>query len=129
MSRRRRVKRERKELVIPIGHKVVFDYEEVKRLAKENGLQVYLKGNGTVLEIKSKINTWICSTDTEDVINLYHLTYDGGKHFQRSFLDYKFLFESVKRHDEFKTMEDKKNRVFNIFKMLNTGSVPRIRMV
>jgi RNA polymerase sigma-70 factor (ECF subfamily) len=60
MSRKRKLKKERKQLRIPEGHYIKFDYNKIQRLAKENGLQVYLKANDSVLEIKSKINTWIC---------------------------------------------------------------------
>jgi hypothetical protein len=86
-----------------------FDFNKIKVLANKNGLIVRLKADNTILEIKSPLNIWICEVKQkmnyrDKVIELIHETRSRGKgrHPQNTFKDYKFMFESIKRHDRFK---------------------------
>jgi hypothetical protein len=127
MSRRR--KRERKILRIPENFiKERFDFETIKRLAYENGLEVYLKGNNKVLEIRSRLNVWISPIDKEGSIRLYHVVVNSKPHYQRSFLDYEFMFRSISTHDEFKLQKKGVNIVDEVMSRYKNNQIPKFKM-
>lgn len=126
-NKRKNSRKYKKELKIPENYvREEFDYEKIKDLADKNGLIVFLKGNDNILEIHSKMNKWRCNIDSKDVINLYHITTEGNPHWQNNYLDYEYMFNSIRTHDLWMSEENTGGRVFDVFKQLASGNIPKI---
>lgn len=110
-----------------------FDFEKIKELARENGLQVQLKAEGRLLEIKSLLNIWICPVRKkmgykDKVIKLIHDVKIGEIHPQNKFKDYQFMFESIRRHDRFKIKRKGVNIVDEVKNKYENNESLRFRM-
>jgi len=128
MCRHRRFKKERRVKVIPKDNIVDWNFENIKKIAEQNNIQMFVKANGQVLEFKSKYDKWMCSTSDQRFLKLYHDTKSGGCHLQNTFFDCLFMLNSTKSHDWFKQKIRGSNVVDNVLYKSMNGKIPRFKV-
>lgn len=103
--------------------------ESIKKLAMEYGLICKFISPYTCY-IKSTINEWI--VEIEDKLILKHnnkrrnCTRKYNTHKQREFLDFEFMFKSIRDHDKFKLGFKPKRRIDYLFDTLHSKEEHKI---
>lgn len=127
IMKRRKFKKTKKRKVIPdYITKIQINCDEVKEECEKRGFEVFFKCEGTVLEIRSKYDSWIAPI-TNNSIELYHDT-KKGRHYQNRYWDIDFLLESTKSHDWYQRKVRGCNTVDYVMHKYNNGDIPKFKV-
>lgn len=107
---------------------------EVIKLAESYGLKA--KWINDVLYVNSKLDEWIICKDNKGRTVLKHKNkdisiYANHEHLQRIYWkneDYKYIFKDIISHDKFKVDRFKKSRMHNLFDMVSSGNIPKMKL-